>query len=250
MKVLTGFAIGCRRGKIASMTIAHPRLSRPPLVEAVFEIRFSTDMAYGLFPGRLFDQLDDLFPEVEELQAAGLPPDIPFPAIVRHRFKSMDGSKLFQTGHGVLSVNHVAYSQYGAFRDDVQRVIEAVKSLEAVKEVRRLGLRYINQMVLDREWSTITTLTDRVPEGVSSKIHSRRFQYGLDFEPDRMNLGLGSVDKNGESRLQLDLDFFREGEALPVLEPQVVLEWLDMAHEHIYEVFSSSLTQEYMKEIR
>jgi uncharacterized protein (TIGR04255 family) len=232
------------------MSTAHPRLRKPPLIEAVFELRFSTETAYGLIPGRMFDELRNEFPDVEELETANLPLDIPFPALVRHRFRSGDGSKLFQTGHGVVSVNHVVYSQYNDLRGDVARVIEAVIKLGLVKEVRRVGLRYINQMTLDREWSSITTLTDHIPEAVGSKVRNRRFHYSLEYQPDRMHMALANMTGDGEEKLQVDLDFFREEMDLPQMETRAILQWLDIAHERVYEAFTSLLTEEYFKEIK
>ncbi len=232
------------------MPSAHPRLSKPPLVEAVFEIRFSTETAYGLIPGRMFDELSEIFPQVEELQTASLPLDVPLPVLVRHRFRSQDGTKLFQTGQGVLSVNHVAYTHYDDLRADTERVIAALIRLQVASGIHRLGLRYINQVALDRDWSSITTLTDSVPETITKKIRDRRFHYGLDYTPDRMNLAVGNLTSNGQEKLQLDIDFFRENEQLPPLNADSVLGWLDKAHEHVYEVFTSLLTEEYLGEIR
>lgn len=232
------------------MPTAHPRLRKPPLIEAVFEIRYSTETAYGLIPGRMFDELRNLFPDVEELPTAVLPLDIPFPILVRHRFKSPDGSKLFQTGHGVVSVNHLAYSDYNDLREDVTRVVDVLIKLGLAKEMRRLGLRYINQMALDRAWSSITTLTERVPEAIGRRIRDRRFQYSLEYEPDRMNMALGTVKRDGQDKLQLDLDFFREHSDLPQLQTEAILEWLDVAHGQVYDVFTSLLTEEYFREIK
>jgi len=234
---------------IPAMSTAHPRLQKPPLIEAVFELRFSTDVAYGLIPGRMFDELREVFPQVEELPTATLPLDVPFPALVRHRFRSGDGSKLLQTGHGVLSVNHLAYSQYNDLRADVARVIEAVIKLALAKEVRRVGLRYINQMTLDRPWASITTLTDKVPEAVGARIRDRRFHYTLEYQPDRMNMALANVTGDGRDKLQVDLDFFRGEVDLPQMQNQAILEWLDVAHERVYEAFTSLLTEEYLREI-
>ena len=232
------------------MSTPHPRLQKPPLIEAVFELRFSIDTPYGLIPGRMFDELRDDFPDAEELQNANLPLNIPFPAVVRHRFRSGDGGKLFQTGNGVLSVNHVVYSQYNDLRGDVERVIEVVIKLALVKEVRRVGLRYINQMTLDRPWSAITTLTDNVPEAVGSKIRDRRLHYSLEYQPDRMNMNLANVTGDDGEKLQVDLDFFRQEVDLPQMQTQAILQWLDIAHERLYEAFMSLLTEEYLREIK
>ena len=237
------------RGKMAAMSETHPPLRKPPLIEAVFELRFLTDTAYGLIPGRIFDELHEAFPQVEELPTATLPLDVPFPALVRHRFKSDDGGKLLQTGHGVLSVNHLAYSQYSDLRADVERVIDVVIGLALVKQVRRVGLRYINLLTLDKPWSSVTTLTDKVPEAVSSRIRNRRFHYDLQYQPDRMNMALANVTTDGAERLQVDLDFFREETDVPQMQTHAILQWLDVAHERVYEAFMSLLTEEYLREI-
>jgi len=234
---------------IPAMSTAHPRLRKPPLIEAVFELRFSTETAYGLIPGRMFDELREVFPQVEELPTATLPLDVPFPALVRHRFRSGDGSKLLQTGHEVVSVNHLAYSQYNDLRGDAERVIEVLIKLALVKKVRRVGLRYINRLTLDRPWSSVTTLTDKVPEAISSRIRNRRFHYNLEYQPDRMNMALANVTGDGAEKLQVDLDFFREEADVPQMQTHAILEWLDIAHERVYEAFMSLLTVEYLREI-
>jgi uncharacterized protein (TIGR04255 family) len=134
-------------------------------------------------------------------------------------------------------------------RADAERVLRATGKLQLIKGLQRLGLRYINQVELDRPWQSITTLNELVPDALGRRIRDRRFHYGLDYDLDRMSLAMGNVTSDGSEKLQLDLDCYREGPGLPDIYSEAVMEWLDSAHEHIYAVFTSSLTAEYLAEI-
>jgi uncharacterized protein (TIGR04255 family) len=227
----------------------HPRLARPPVVEALFELRFTPLVSYGLLPGRLFDSLQKDFPESEELGAASLPLDVPMPGLVRHRFKSADGTKLYQTGNGVLSVNHTAYGGYDDLRRDVELVLDAVVALDAVGQVERLGVRYINRMLLDRAWNEVTTATYGLPAFMSARVEGRQLHYTLKYDKDTMDLALGDVSVEATQMLQLDLDYHREN-ANQTPERDAIMMWLDAAHDSVYQAFTGLLTEAYFAEIK
>jgi uncharacterized protein (TIGR04255 family) len=237
------------------MVAEHPQLERPPLVEALFELRFQPNLAYGLLPGQMLDLLRNAFPTAIELNAANLPVDLPsniqFPPIVRHRFSSEDGHRMFQLGSGVLSVNHTAYERFAGLREDVERVLTALLEIGAVGRFQRLGLRYINRIEVDqRARETFVSARDTLPPVLAERIRQRRLIYSVSFGNDQMNVGLVDLTFDDRPVLDIDLDYFLpDASAFPV-DVEHTLIWLQTAHDNVYEVFMSLLAPEYLEEIR
>lgn len=126
------------------------RLHKPPLVEAIWELRFepAVESAGEYLHGELFRFRPGERPEVHLLTPPGVPPDLlaaigwwerPVKAL---RWK--DGLTL-QFGDRVLAVNVAgwAYGDFETFRDHIEKVLRAVPS-DLVKSITRTSLRYIN----------------------------------------------------------------------------------------------------------
>jgi uncharacterized protein (TIGR04255 family) len=154
----------------AARPTSHQRLGRQLVVEAALEVRFETELPYGIVPGRLLDALQDAFPTVEELPAAQIPVAVDMPSLVRHRFLTNDGERMVQVGSGMVSLNHRTYKGFDAFFSDAESVLKAATKLDLLKKVTRLGLRYINLAALDRSWSEIITYKVSAPTLIESAV--------------------------------------------------------------------------------
>ncbi len=233
------------------MMKTHPRLAHPPLVEALFEMRFQPKSPYTLLPGRLYDQLADSFPDAEELNV-GIPiqlPPIPgMPPIVRHRFSRDQNTRMYQVGPGVLSINHTDYSTFEFFLEDIRRVISALLKLGHAGGVTRLGLRYINRMPLDRPVVDIVVAKFELPAILQDHAQGWTAVAELAFGDDTMNVACATVNADGREMLQLDTDLFRD--AIPdALGFDAIIEWIERAHERVYQVFVAMLQPHYFEEI-
>jgi uncharacterized protein (TIGR04255 family) len=230
----------------------HPQLARSPLVEALFEVRFVSNLPYGLLPGQMLDRLADSFPDAIELDAAHLPSNLPepFPPVVRHRFRSGDGSRMFQTGIGLASVNHTAYTRFAGLRADVEKVLDSLIDLGGLNSLSRLGLRYINRIDAGRPWPEITSALYSLPGAIEDRLKQRRLLFNLEFGDDRMNVVLADNVVDGSPKLDIDLDFHRPNARSLVPSVLAILSWLDTAHEEVYQAFMSLLAETYLDEIR
>jgi len=89
-------------------------LSKKPLVEAIFELRWKLqeptpgikiDPNYKLLVGGIYDKIRQSYPFYEQLPTSALPDEIAA-YVVQHRFrKATDGWPLVQIGPGVITVN-------------------------------------------------------------------------------------------------------------------------------------------------
>lgn len=125
-------------------------LKNKPLVEAIFELRWSVadtaDQFWDMMPGLYYSKVRDKYPFIENLPASQVP--VPLAGnSVRHRFRQTEGGwPLTQLGLGVLTVNDTSgYTVWGEF---LPRIVAAATALTEIYEeavpFKRAELRYIN----------------------------------------------------------------------------------------------------------
>ncbi len=144
------------------MTPSLPRrLSREPLVEAIWEMRF--DSAQGaplgdLLPGILYQEFRDVFPNVVRLPAA----DIPRPIVTQDerlryaptlRFEGGPGEHAalaLQVGERVVSLNcRRPYLGWAVFRQRIADVVRYLPGLGLLDRPERFSLRYLDLVDLN-----------------------------------------------------------------------------------------------------
>lgn len=138
---------------LVSFTRSVKSLARSPLVEATFELRFSSaDGPVGdVLPGMLFARLRERYRTVEALPAAQVPRvvrdgDATLRYMPTHRL--LGGDAAVQIGDHVLSVVAPArYPGWTAFGTTIREVLDALRQTELPLELERHSLKYLN--VLD-----------------------------------------------------------------------------------------------------
>jgi len=162
-------------------------LSKPPLVEAIFELRWALkesergialDPHYKMLVGRLYDKLMSEYPEHEQLPSSAVPDEIAS-YLVMHRFRKAKGSwPLVQLGPGVITVNDTERYE----REDFERrIARAVDSLFAVYPesqtslaVARTLVRYIDSVEIGPEEDAREFLADKLK--LSVRLHENLFE--------------------------------------------------------------------------
>lgn len=232
----------------------HPALKTPLVSEAVFEIRFATKVPYGVLPGRLYEALQELFPVVEQLPAAQIPLEIDAP-IPRHRFKSKDASRMVQVGVGLVSLNHTGYAGYETFRGEAERLLRAADRLQLLRDVKRLGLRYINRAPLDRPTEEIVTYSIDAPPLIDDTVEARRMtllgrvqNVGVLQTSVAWPVSDTSQSKDAQERwLVLDFDCYADRKGS--IRIADAMTWLDKGHEHVYQAFRASLQPQFLSSL-
>lgn len=231
----------------------HPKLRTPLIQEALLELRYTqpSSLPYVLVPGRLYEFLGARFPVTEELPTAQFPIEIT-EHLVRHRFKTAEGTEMFQVGAGVISINTTAYEGFELFISSCEQVIVAADKIGLLPIVSRIGLRYINNAQLDRPVAEIISIVVQAPELISSALIGQHVR----LLTQKLNVGTLVVSAawpitNETTKAQtvvLDLDMYSEpGRRMKVRE---LMRWVHTAHDHIYAVFESSLQPTYFQTLQ
>jgi len=126
------------------------RLERPPLVEAIFEVRFAGGKLFAsdLLPGMLYGKLTQAFENAEPLPISTLPremreedPNLRYQASVR--LNGHEGALL--VGDHVFSISKTPpYEGWSVFRKRISEVLLAVHATGLVVGLERYSLKCVN----------------------------------------------------------------------------------------------------------
>lgn len=152
---------------------------KPPVVEALCELYFSESTWDDTAPGKFYDQVKDRFPrkqqqEVQEAQillshgggaAAGvqrLPP--------RMQFHSDEDHRLIQLSRDLLVVNQLEpYPRFEDWEPTIYWALDIYRGVAQPKGVARIGLRYINRVVIPKapmRMEDYFTIYPKLPEAM------------------------------------------------------------------------------------
>jgi len=132
------------------------RLKKEPLLEAIWEIRFSgaKSSVADLLPGMLFKSFADKYGTAVKLPIA----DIPAP-VVEHdlklpyapKIRLEEGNQAIQIGDRVVSLScRRPYSGWDQFSNDIREFAKSVQETGLVKRLERFSLKYIDLIELER----------------------------------------------------------------------------------------------------
>lgn len=226
------------------------RYPKPPLAEAVCEIRFDPTREWDwTVPGLLYDKIKHEFPEKKlqntiELSLGGQQGSQQFKgAVSQMQFLTSDKGTMVQVGPDVLSVRVVAeYPGWEVFSPLIARMADLYRSIADPKAVARIGLRYVNRIVIPGEGFEIPEYFNfypRIPE-VLPQSHGPfvvGVLFGYDEQRDVLNVRLGNVEPAG---LVLDLDYYLSKPGAVGLDR--VSEWVNIAHDRLETMFEACIT--------
>ena len=133
------------------------RYRKPPVVEVLCEIYFAESTWDDTIPGSFFERVRKDFPnkrqrEVQKAQVAFGPSEATVG--VQHlppwmQFVSKDGDRMVQIAENLLVVNQLRpYPHFEKWESVVHQVVEIYRELAQPAKLARLGLRYINRVVI------------------------------------------------------------------------------------------------------
>jgi uncharacterized protein (TIGR04255 family) len=247
--------------------IETPPLLYPPMVEAIFELRWEMeqnqqtgtlrDVAYPMMYGQLYELMKKEFPAVEDLPSIHTHPEMA-PYTPRHRMrKEVNGYPLIQVGPGILTINHAKGYSWNVFQSLALQLVEAISILYPRKSrplnFIKCEVRYVNAFFFDTaKENPLAFLQDKLHIGVSldEEIFTRNSlsqipnAVGLNLiYPLQKPLGhlgisvnLGQADEKPAYVLQTVVQSF--GETVPV-DAKALFPWLGQAHDVAENCFQS-----------
>lgn len=233
------------------------RYRNPPVLEALCEIYFADSMWDETVPGAFYERIKDDFPEkrqrvVQEAHVelgtadarAGvrlLPPWM--------QFVSLTGDRMIQVAEKLLVVNQLRpYPHFEGWQPVVHRALQIYRELAQPKSVARLGLRYINQIVIPGakvRMEDYFVIYPNLPPKLGDTHHS--FLVRVEVPQERghkvlVTFGSAPIQQPGKDEQVFMLDLYDILQAELVLEEIDVDETVRVAHDNIVLAFESSIT--------
>lgn len=123
-------------------------LQKTPIVDAILEIRFSSDIPRSAVFGVVYNALRERYPKVDELPILRLPQQViesdPNLAI-SPQYKLVNKDFTVQVGPNVIVIGFFPkYGGWKRFSSEIHYVLDRLKPIGILGSVTKVGLRYIN----------------------------------------------------------------------------------------------------------
>lgn len=231
------------------------KYANPPVVEAVCEFRLTPDTSWDMtIPGLVYERLRDEFPNreqrlIQEVELAQGPEGFQQQIRTSERilFLTEDRKVFVQVGPRLLAINCLKpYPTWENFKPRISKAFESLNEVTDVKGLQRIGLRYINQIVIP---ASLTELKDyfqfhlslgpELPQNMVNFVAGCEFAYN-DRDLCRVQLMPVASGISEQLTLILDIDYFL---AKPRgIEPEQAMEWVEEAHDKVEEIFEGCIT--------
>ncbi len=231
------------------------KYANPPVVEAVCELRLTPDTPWDMtIPGLIYERLKDTFPNreqrlIQEIELTQGPEGFQQQIRTSERilFFTKDRKVFVQLGPRLLAINCLKpYPTWEKFKSQIKKAFENLNEVTEVRGLQRLGLRYINQMVIPASPTELKDyfqfhlfLGPELPRNMVNFIAGCEFAYN---DKDRCRVQLMPTASGGSEGLTLilDIDYFL---AQPKgIEPEQAMEWIEEAHSKVEEIFEGCIT--------
>jgi uncharacterized protein (TIGR04255 family) len=235
----------------------------PPIVEALAEIFFTGSREAASIKDAFYARIQDRFPTQKQLDQVGVEVRVaPGQAAAqfeqrapRFQFLTEDGTRMIQLEQDLLVVNQlhpnpqVPYPHFEEWQPIVIEMLDLYRELAQPNSVDRLGVRYINRVVIPHtrfQMEQYFTLYPQVPDELGGEHGSflMRLEIPAFYDDHRLFITFGSAppDPGQEDKAAYLLDIY---DVVPMGEPdslKTVGRRLDEAHGSIISTFENSIT--------
>ncbi len=238
------------------MRYRREQLSKPPLIEAVFDVRASCETSAALIPGAIYGRLKSRFPISETTANLIITPPETAQLGSMQRFMNQERTRLIQCGPEMFSVN--VLGDYGAFPEFEALIKDALDAFYAEAQpskLKRLGIRYINllpaEAIAAAGGRPLRSEISFPSEVLPAQADGIAYRGVFGFPKDNGVLGVAAANPHqfpdGRRGCLLDFDFFIENPTFRAADD--CLPWAKRAHDVVYDAFRSILTPEMYKQL-
>jgi len=231
------------------------RYAKPPIIEAVCDIRFDVNSNWDLaMPGLFFERFKTSYPKRRQAQAVDLAVS-PAKNQLEHILSRQDRLQLFdqdekevlQIGPHFLAVNRLTpYDSWQEFEPKIMAAFEAYLDIAKPKALARTDLRAVNRIEIPKQLIRMEDYFDFYPylgENLPQAINPYFVGVEFAFEKgrDRLRLEIQSTlsEKEGTTTTLLTLDYYCQ--ELGKIDFGGVRDWLRLAHRALDDVFEGCL---------
>jgi uncharacterized protein (TIGR04255 family) len=229
---------------------------KSPITEAVCEFQFrgSSEWDWTVL-GLVYQEIKTEFPnkrqevgfEINVAPQQGKVERSVGGSLSKMQFLREDGSAMVQLGPDLLAINVLApYPSWDAFEALIRRQFEVYNRIAHPVGFKRIGLRYINRIVIPSKNIETTDYLCYYPQlpKTLEQAHgpfAMRVMHPYEGERDILNLQIANVQAEDENyAIALDLDYYLTQP--DKVELNKAVEWVTVAHETIETVFEACIT--------
>lgn len=231
--------------KVETETTGKGMFKQIPLVEAVLEIRFPTELSIEGDKDKYYREIRKEYPKVY------FPYQVrePYP-LIPYQFRSEDQKNIIGFSVNRFSIHTHDYRGFVNFKPQCLKYVTLFCKLYAIKNLTRIGLRYINHIPFLREKNKIpinryVKMELSVPNLASNKFDSIQISFQTESEKNgKFRISVGNEELRDTQKTEtilLDFDYFLERD----LVSSKLSIYLEEAHKHIRKMFLGMLTEEY-----
>lgn len=231
------------------------RYLSPPVFEALCEIYTAESAWDPTIPGRFYERVREDFPRLGQTREMGV--EIASDQTgqsarvtqgeARSQFLRKDGSRMLQLAPDLVVVNQLR--PYPTFEDWKPQILEALdhyRALAKPNRVQRVGLRYLNRVVIPAEGFRMERyfrLYPEIPKALGTEHGSfmLRIEIPVPARAHNLLVTFGTAPREGEAGSAFLLDLY---DTVPEREFDAVARRIDEAHDHIERTFEAILTDE------
>ncbi|GIW94691.1 MAG: TIGR04255 family protein [Pirellulaceae bacterium] len=233
------------------------RYRKPPVIEALCEVYFADSAWDGTVPGVFYERIKMDYPRKQQkrIQQAQIAvgPDQAMAGVRQlpswMQFVSDEKHRMIQLAENLVVVNQLApYTHFEDWEPEIYRAFELYREVAHPKSVVRLGMRYINRVVIPAETFRMEeyfTIYPALPKVLGNTYRS--FLVQVDSHREGQNhvilITFGTAPPPEQTQLAhaFVLDFY------DILEDQCLdaerfRKEVERAHENIVAVFEASIT--------
>lgn len=226
-----------------------------PLVEAVVEIKFDSDINPDAIFGIIYSEFIEEYTTTTKLPILQVPEAIRLkdPNLVyQPHYKLSKDNFIFQVGPKMISINNTKeYVGWDSFKKKVEDNLIKIESLGIIKEVKRLGLRYIN-FYKDKNIFEDVKLTCNLEDRdfkdqnllLRTEMPSDGFN-GILQIANKSKVIIDSAETNGSI---IDIDVFRESKIENFFSDFDKI--IEKAHLEEKKIFFNLLTKEFLAKLK
>ena len=223
------------------------KFTNAPVVEAVTEIRFPINLSVDSYKDKFYNISKEEFPDIRLPEPSSLEHHISQPL----NYYSRDKKKNLVASATRFSYITRDYSTFHDFKANFLDYLNRFHKSYSLESINRLGLRYINHVVFQKENESIplnefTHFSFNLPSAISSEsIKDFQTAFTVNIPGGLLRCVVGTAKKNDTDIFILDNDIgmignFKVGDMNNLL---------DKAHDHIENIFLEFLTEDYLKSI-
>ena len=218
--------------------------SNAPLVETVFEIKFSGEPAIECHRDKFYEKIKDkyfkiLVPTITEGKAIALEP---------YKFVCEDDFFGIMLSINKLAVFCKKYEGFNLFKEETLRIFSIFRELFKIKKIIRTGLRYINIIPFTRENNIIPlenylNIRINLPKSIPTDFKNLKIIFISQTKGGSITTRIEPAISRDQTKeaIILDFDYAKEG----TLNFDSIKNYLNESHLHTKHLFEELITDRY-----